>query len=320
MNIAIVGSRTFPQLKLVEWFIRDLPLGVRVISGGAAGVDSAAIEYARQRGLETTVRLPDLNGCKERHEFTERYYARNQTIVNDADLIVAFTEKDKGGTWDTIKRAHKTGKPFKVIKPSLLFPGEADESNPETDADKEDGSEDTPATGRELRKGQGPFQIRRVSLGSYALRRKCYIDSEAWAEIIADKDNDPERLAEKMLPAFRKFFEDNRRLGCVHAVTVPPRSKRNLDKPHVMDIVAETLAREIGTKWARMFEPWEKSTRGRFAKHGDIKITGDLGKYIGKVVWVLDDITTTNYTLRAAVQSLISLEIHAHGLAYVVMA
>ena len=137
MNIAIVGSRTFPQLKLVEWFIRDLPLGVRIISGGAIGVDSAAVEYARQRGLETEVCLPDLNGCKERYEFTRRYYARNEKIVTEADLVVAFTEKDKGGTWDTIKRAHKIGKPFKVIKPSLLFPGEdTDASEPEPGADK----------------------------------------------------------------------------------------------------------------------------------------------------------------------------------------
>jgi len=34
---------------------------------------------------------------------------------------------------------------------------------------------------------------------------------------------------------------------------------------------------------------------------------------------VLDDVTTTNYTLRAAVQALMALEVHAHGLAYVVM-
>lgn len=323
MNIAIVGSRTFPQLKLVEWFIRDLPLGVKIISGGAIGVDSAAVQYARQRGLEAEVCLPDLTGCKERYEYTQRYYARNEKIVTEADLVVAFTEKDKGGTWDTIKRAHKIGKPFKVIKPSLLFPGE-DAENAEAEkvaeAGAETDSEETPPTARELRKGQGPFQIRRVSLGSYALRRKCYIESGEWAEIIADKDNRPEALAEKMLPAFRKFFEDNRRLGCIHALTVPPRSVRNLDKPHVMDIVAQTCAGEIGAEFVRMFEPWEKSTRGRFAKHGDVKITGDVDKFIGKVVWVIDDITTTNYTLRAAVQSLISLEIHAHGLAYVLMA
>lgn len=48
MNIGIVGSRTFPQIQLVDWFIRDLPNGVTILSGGAQGVDRAAIHYARK--------------------------------------------------------------------------------------------------------------------------------------------------------------------------------------------------------------------------------------------------------------------------------
>ncbi len=127
MRIAIVGSRTYPQLKLVEWFVRDLPLGVVIVSGGAAGVDAAASEYAKRRGMETREHLPDLNGCNAKHEYAERYYARNQKIVDDCDLLVAFTEKDSGGTWDTIKRARKAGKPLKIVKPSLMFPGDAGE-------------------------------------------------------------------------------------------------------------------------------------------------------------------------------------------------
>lgn len=166
----------------------------------------------------------------------------------------------------------------------------------------------------------GPFQIRRVSLGSYALRRKSYIDGVEWADIINMKDNNPEKLAEYMLPSFLKFFEKNKRLGFIHAITVTPRSIRNLDKPHVMDILGEKLAIELGVEWIKMFEPWEKSSRGRFAKHGEIQILPEVSKYIGKVVWVCDDVTTTNYTLQCSVQSLITLEIHAHGLAYVMMA
>ena len=87
-----------------------------------------------------------------------------------------------------------------------------------------------------------------------------------------------------------------------------------------MDIVAEKVARSLSCDFVRMFEPWEKSSRGRFAKHGEIKILPEVTKLVGRVVWVLDDVTTTNFTLRAAVQSLIAVEIHAHGLAYVLMA
>ena len=34
MKLGIVGSRSFPQLELVKWFIEELPEGVSVISGG----------------------------------------------------------------------------------------------------------------------------------------------------------------------------------------------------------------------------------------------------------------------------------------------
>lgn len=316
MKIGIVGSRTFPQLKLIEWYIRDLPEGVTIISGGAPGADTAAAEYAARRGLDVIIKRPTLDGCEKRYEYTKRYYERNQEIVNEADLIVAFTEKDKGGTWDTIKRGHKAGVPVKIIRPSTMFPGEA-EKEAVNEAD-EDPGEDPPE--KESIKGRGPFQIRRASLGSYALRRKCYIEPEEWAGIIADKESAPEKLADKITPAVLDFFRNNNSLGYIHAVTIPPRSKRNLGAVHPMEIVAERIAAELSCEWIPMFEPWIKSTRGRFAKHGEIKILPGVAEYIGKVVWILDDIYTTGFTMRAAVQALMSLEIHSHGLAYVYMA
>ncbi|MBN1604611.1 MAG: DUF2493 domain-containing protein [Chitinispirillaceae bacterium] len=318
MKIAIVGSRSFPQLKLIEWFVNDLPLGVVIVSGGAMGVDKAAEEFAKNRGLEFVEFLPDLTGCSARHEFTEKYYERNQKIVDHSDLIVAFTEKEHGGTWDTIKRARKANKPVKIIRPSLLFPGDTKEE-PVDETIQEEQETDTESR-EHNKKGRGPFQIKRVSLGSYALRRKLYITTEEWADIVVMKDNSPDELSEKMFPAFVNFFKNSKHFGFIHAITVPPRSIRNIDKKHVMDILAQKVANEFGCDFVRMFEPWEKNSRGRFAKHGEIKVLPEVSKYIGKVIWVLDDVTTTKFTLRAAVQSLMSLEIHAHGLAYVLMA
>jgi hypothetical protein len=324
MRIAVVGSRTYPQLKLVEWFVKDLPFGVVIVSGGADGVDAAATEYAKLRGLETREHLPDLEGCKARHEYTERYYARNQKIVDDCDLLVAFTEKDSGGTWDAIKRARKAGKPLKIVKPSMLFPGDSGELDLDERLKAEDEMQPEEASPQQLsriaNKGKGPFAIKRVSLGSYALRRKCYVQSEEWAEIVTDKGTNPQRLSEKLIPDFVKFFDTNKRLGYIHAITVPPRSRRNLGKDHVMDITAKAVANQLGVEFVQLFEPWEKSSRGRHAKHGAISVLPEVSKYIGKVVWVLDDVTTTNFTLRASVQSLMAMEIHAHGLAYILMA
>jgi hypothetical protein len=299
----------------VEWFIRDIPDGVTIVSGGAVGVDKAAEEYAKRRGLPTSIYLPDLAGCIEKKDFTLRYYARNQQIVDDCDLLVAFTEKDYGGTWDTIKRARAAGKPVKIIKPSVFFPPEeAEEQKEEPEIQQTSLFDDVPS------KGAGPFQIKRVSLGSYALRRKSYISSEEWAGFVTQKETDPEGLTEQVSAKFIDYFAKNKRFGFIHAITVPPRSIRNLEKPNLMDMVSQRVADELGVEWVRMFEPWEKSKRGRFATYGTIKVLPEVSRFVGKVVWVLDDVTTTNFTLRSAVQSLIALEIHAHGLAYVVMA
>lgn len=326
MNVAIVGSRNFPQLKLVEWYVRDMPEGVTVVSGGASGVDQAAADAAEERGLAVAVELPDLTDCTARHEFTKRYHARNQRIVDRADLVVAFTEKDSGGTWDTIKRARKAGKPVKIIRPSAFFPGDSDPeqlgiesviTTPETQSSTESTATAEPAP---KIKGSGPFQIRRASLGSYALRRKLYISPEEWADIVVEKDDHPEALADRIAPAMIAFFEKHHRLGCVHAVTTPPRSIRNLDKTHPMEIVAARIGEALGCDHPQLFEPWEKSKRGRHAKVGVVEVRPEIRDYVGRVVWVLDDVYTTGRTLSAAVQALISLEIHAHGLAYVYIA
>lgn len=157
-------------------------------------------------------------------------------------------------------------------------------------------------------------------LGSYALRRKCYIPAEEWAGIVADKDDDPEALAARILPDVLRFFEKHKRLGVVHAVTIPPRSRRNLERVHPMELVAARVAAEVGCDWAPMFEPWDKCGRGRHAKHGEIAITPAAARYTGKVVWVLDDVYTTGRTMRSAVQALLALEVHAHGLAWVYIA
>lgn len=327
MNVAIVGSRTFPQLKLVEWFIQDLPAGVTIISGGAQGVDTAAATYARQRGLPSQEFLPDLRGCRSRVESTQRYYARNQRIAEAADLLVAFTEKDSGGTWDTLKRASAAGKPIKVIRPMAFFPGETDRDTPREAADSlfnppPELPAPEPSGPKHSRqaKGRGPFQLRYASLGSYALRRKCYIRPEEWAAIVAQKDHDPAALASRIAPDMVSYFAQNRRFGIAHAVTVCPRSIRHLQRVHPMDLVAQQVAESLGCPFVRMFQPWEKTTRGRHAQPGELEITPEVAPYVGKVVWILDDVYTTGRTLRAAVQGLFSLEIHAHGLVWVYLA
>jgi len=234
MNIGIVGSRTFPQIQLVDWFIRDLPNGVTILSGGAQGVDRAAIHYVRKYGHEAIEHLPDVpkGEKKERWEIIKAYYDRNQQIVDSSHFIVAFTEKQKGGTWDTIKRASRSGKPVKIIKPCLFLGGEEETKEPEVQEDLEEKIEN--------KKGKGPFQLKRISLGSYALKLWRYLDDIEWADFINGKDDSPKETAEKLIPDFLNFFKDNPP-GVIHAITQPPKSIRHIDKPHIMDFVCNKV-------------------------------------------------------------------------------
>lgn len=329
MKIAIVGSRDFPQLKLVEQFIRDLPRGVTIVSGGAKGVDSAAKEYAEDYCLEYLEFLPDLSGCKERFEFTKRYYDRNQLIVDASDLIVAFTEKENGGTWDTIRKARKANKPVKIIRPFLLFPGaEEHEDEPLKNEDQRDSKKLVIAEGdqenddpepeqRDKRKtiGKGPFHMKRITLGSFALNLKRYADPLDLADLLNAKEDDVELFARLVTPSFINFFETYPP-GIVHAITQAPKSVRNSHKAHCMDIVCRNVAEHLGCEFVELFENWEKPGRGTRKWEGEIVVKEEIKKYIGKVVFVLDDFMTTGNTMQKSCKALTSLEIHNHGLCY----
>ena len=101
-------------------------------------------------------------------------------------------------------------------------------------------------------------------------------------------------------------------------ITHAPKSIRNADKPHVIDYVCAAVSQEIGVPYETFFKPWEKDRRGRHANiHSELEIEPCVSKYVGKVVYILDDVSTTNRTLMTAVQTRLTLEIHAHGIAWV---
>ena len=106
MKIAIVGSRGVTVSDLERYISCD----DEIVSGGAAGVDSCAAEYAKKKGLKLTEFLPQY----------ERYgrgapIVRNKKIVDYADEIVVFWDGSSKGTLSVIKYAEKVGKPCRVI-------------------------------------------------------------------------------------------------------------------------------------------------------------------------------------------------------------
>ncbi|MCP4135114.1 MAG: DUF2493 domain-containing protein [bacterium] len=120
MKIGIVGARDFKNLQLVRDYVNLLP-NFCIVSGGAKGVDSTAIDQAKKNKCPYIEFLPDISNCKTGHEFTKKYYERNKKIVDEVDVLVAFTDKQTGGTWDTIRRAANKGIPVKIFESSSEF-------------------------------------------------------------------------------------------------------------------------------------------------------------------------------------------------------
>lgn len=113
MKVAIVGSRDYPDLDAVRAYVRALPLGTVVVSGGADGVDKEAVSEARSRfGMGWQEFLP--NWAK----YGARAGAvRNAEIVAFADRVVAFWNGTSKGTKITIDMARRAGKPCEVVTP-----------------------------------------------------------------------------------------------------------------------------------------------------------------------------------------------------------
>lgn len=123
MRVAVVGSRRFRDLPLVRDYIRRLPAGTTVVSGGAAGVDSVAEYTAKFSGYPVITfpidrkGLPPYGDPDGLAEFTRRAHRRNQLIVENCDRMVAFWDGKSGGTADAIRRAEALGKPVEVYYP-----------------------------------------------------------------------------------------------------------------------------------------------------------------------------------------------------------
>lgn len=111
MRLAIVGSRQYPSLATIETYIRTLPAGTEIVSGGAPGVDRAAATYAGLVGLAVKEFKADWSKGRGAG------MARNGDIVDYADSLVAFWDGSSPGTANSIERAIKAGKLLGVVYP-----------------------------------------------------------------------------------------------------------------------------------------------------------------------------------------------------------
>lgn len=107
MKIAVVGSRNLTNIEIDKYITEDVD---EIASGGAIGVDSCAVEYAKRRGLKLTEFFPQYDKYGRAAPIV-----RNKDIVNYADKIIVFWNGSSKGTLSVIKYAQKIGKHIEII-------------------------------------------------------------------------------------------------------------------------------------------------------------------------------------------------------------
>jgi hypothetical protein len=111
MKIAVIGSRGFTDALLLSQTLDAIPDKKMIISGGARGADQLSEAYAKERGLETKIFLPDYEKFGRGAPIR-----RNELIVQEADLVIAFWDGTSRGTNHAISKAKTLGKEVRVIK------------------------------------------------------------------------------------------------------------------------------------------------------------------------------------------------------------
>lgn len=106
MKTAIIGSRNITNVDLS----RFIPSGTtEIVSGGARGVDTVAKEYANRNGLKLTEFLPDYERFSRGAPLK-----RNITIIENADIVLAFWDGKSRGTKFVIDNCHRRNIPIKI--------------------------------------------------------------------------------------------------------------------------------------------------------------------------------------------------------------
>lgn len=109
MKVAVIGSRNLKVDDLGKY----LPDGVtEIVSGGARGVDTCAREYALANRIKLTEFLPEYDKYGRGAPLR-----RNITIIEYADLVLAFWDGSSHGTKYVIDNCKKRGVPVKVYVP-----------------------------------------------------------------------------------------------------------------------------------------------------------------------------------------------------------
>jgi len=128
VKIAIIGSRKFNDFDLM---INSLAIYqnqvTQIISGGAKGADQLAEKWSKQFLNKNPIvirpewrNINHQNALIKYNKAGEKYDARaglrrNQDIVNESDMVIAFWDGESKGTKHVISYARQVNKPIKIV-------------------------------------------------------------------------------------------------------------------------------------------------------------------------------------------------------------
>lgn len=131
MRLAIVGSREFNDYTLLCEKLSKVKKPItQVISGEAKGADLLGKRWAEDHGVPY-LGFPALwddisvaGAVIKKRVSGELYnvkagFDRNQTIVDNADAVIAFWDGKSSGTKDTIQKANKKSIPCFIVRYDL---------------------------------------------------------------------------------------------------------------------------------------------------------------------------------------------------------
>ena len=117
MRIAVVGSRDYPDVTEVAGLVSTFEPGTVVVSGGAPGPDTVAIEAAAWCDLPYEVIPADWSGPLKK----KAGFARNFDIVRGADFVFAFWQGESMGTAHSMNVALRFNVPLICVSDGVML-------------------------------------------------------------------------------------------------------------------------------------------------------------------------------------------------------
>ena len=124
-KVAVIGSRTFDDKKRLYAVLTKNRERIKlVISGGAKGADSLAVDWATDYGMPYLV-FPAAWHNPDTGEYDKGAgFRRNRKIIEQCDVVIAFWDGKSRGTANSIEIAKELGKIVRIISFSEPKPKE----------------------------------------------------------------------------------------------------------------------------------------------------------------------------------------------------